>query len=213
MSQSESIKELAKALAVAQGSMRGAHRDSVNPFYKSKYADLESVWEAIREPLSKNNLAITQTTDVRDGSVFVVTTLMHQSGEWINGIYPVVSKDLSAQALGSAMSFSRRYALAAIVGVYQTDDDGNDAQQGVQPKSKPNTAAKATAPHDGLITDPQLKRLFAIVGEQVKKGTWTELEAKEYIYATGKVTSTKDLKQSDYERICEFIEHGTEVRS
>jgi len=120
---SEQINELAKALSVAQGAMFGAKKESANPFFKSRYADLGSVWDAIRKPLSDNGLSIVQTVD----GDRLVTILMHGSGQWIDSSYPITAKDNSPQAIGSALTYARRYALAAIVGVYQTDDDAEAA--------------------------------------------------------------------------------------
>ncbi len=123
----ENINELADALSKAQGEISGALKDTTNPFFKSKYADLESVWTAIRGPLTKNGLAVAQPTELINNILCVKTILMHKSGQSLSGIMPVKSKDDSAQAMGSAISYARRYALAAMIGTYQTDDDGNDA--------------------------------------------------------------------------------------
>lgn len=135
--QSETIGALAAALAKAQSQISGAVKDAANPFFKSKYADLESVWQACRKPLTDNNLAVTQTSRYTTDGLMLVTTLLHSSGEWISGEMPVVTKDASPQAQGSGITYARRYALAAIVGVYQTDDDAEAAQaRGVKPDPK-----------------------------------------------------------------------------
>ena len=128
MDQSEQINELAAALAKAQGAMHGAKKDSDNPFFKSKYADLAACWDACRDALSANGLAVIQTTAERDGKVYVVTTLAHASGQWMRGWLPVKAKDDGPQAQGSGITYSRRYALAAMVGLAQVDDDGNGAE-------------------------------------------------------------------------------------
>jgi hypothetical protein len=125
--QSMDIGELAGALAVAQGEITGALKDSENPFFKSKYADLASVWDACRGPLSKNGLAVVQTTISHPDGICVLTTLVHKSGQWIRGELVVKPKDASPQGIGSCLTYMRRYALAAIVGVAQVDDDGNAA--------------------------------------------------------------------------------------
>ncbi len=147
--QSESINELAAALAKAQGEITGALKDSSNPFFKSKYADLASCWDACRAQLSKNNLAVIQTTQCRDGQVFVVTTLAHSSGQWLRGELPVKAKDDGAQAQGSGITYARRYALAAIVGLAQIDDDAEAAHGRANPsadKAK-DLAARFMAAH------------------------------------------------------------------
>ena len=126
--QSENINELALALSKAQASITGALKDSANPFFKSKYADLASRWDACRKQLTDNGLCVMQTTDMVDGVVFVKTTLAHSSGQFIAGALPVKAKDDSPQAQGSGITYARRYALAAIVGLAQIDDDAEAAQ-------------------------------------------------------------------------------------
>ena len=126
--QSENINELALALSKAQASITGALKDSANPFFKSKYADLASCWDACRRQLTDNGLCVIQTTDVVGEMVVVRTTLAHSSGQWVSGILPVKAKDDGPQAQGSGVSYSRRYALCAIVGLAQIDDDAEAAQ-------------------------------------------------------------------------------------
>lgn len=128
MNQSSSIAALAAALAKAQAEMSGAAKDSANPYFKSKYADLESVWSACRKPLTDNGLSVIQTSQPTKHGLMLVTTLAHSSGEWIRGYMPILAKDATAQSQGSGITYARRYALAAIVGVYQTDDDAEAAQ-------------------------------------------------------------------------------------
>jgi hypothetical protein len=132
--QSEQIGELAAALAIAQGKITGALKDSANPFFKSKYADLASVWDACRGPLSENGIAVIQTTDTDELGLVVVTTLAHKSGQWMRGRLRLIPKDASPQGYGSAMTYGRRYGLAAIVGVAQVDDDANAASGREAPK-------------------------------------------------------------------------------
>jgi hypothetical protein len=121
---SGSLNELFTALSKAQKEIKGAIKDSVNPFYKNSYADLQSVWDACKEPLSKYGLCIVQTTDIREGlGPVLITTLGHTSGQFIKGVLPIQAIKNDSQAQGSALSYARRYALAAIVGVYQVDDD------------------------------------------------------------------------------------------
>ncbi len=129
MTKSESIKELAAALAKAQGVMKGALKDSANPFFKSRYADLASVVEAIRAAFSANGLSYIQTVEPSDkDEVRVETTLLHSSGEWIScGILSLPVSKIDAQGYGSALTYARRYSLSAAVGVAPEDDDGNAA--------------------------------------------------------------------------------------
>ena len=130
MNSSATVKELATALAIVQGQLTFAKKDSKNPFFKSNYADLESVWDACRSLLSDNGLAIMQFPgDYVDGNMTLTTVMTHSSGEWVaqNMSLPVSKPD--AQGAGSAITYMRRYALAAIVGVVQADDDGNSASE------------------------------------------------------------------------------------
>ena len=128
MRQSESIANLAKALSIVQGKLTYATKDSANPFFKSRYADLESVWDSCRSLLAENGLAVMQFPgEYFDGTMSLTTVLSHSSGEWISKemSLPVTKPD--AQGAGSALTYMRRYALAAVVGVVQADDDGNAA--------------------------------------------------------------------------------------
>jgi len=129
MNKSESIAGLAAALAAAQGVMKGALKDSANPFFKSRYADLASVVEAIRAAFSANGLSYIQTVEPSDkDEVRVETTLLHSSGEWIScGILSLPVSKIDAQGYGSALTYARRYSLSAAVGVAPEDDDGNAA--------------------------------------------------------------------------------------
>jgi len=126
--QSESIGALAAALSKAQADITGALKDSQNPFFKSKYADLASCWDACRKQLAANGLSVIQTTRMTEQGLMLVTTLAHASGEWVAGEMPVLTKDASPQGQGSGITYARRYALAAIVGLAQIDDDAEAAQ-------------------------------------------------------------------------------------
>lgn len=137
MMQSEQIAELATALAKCQGEMSFAVKDSINPHFKNRYADLASVWDAIRIPLSRNGLSVTQTIDIQGEKTVLISTLMHTSGQWIKSIIPVLCAQSTSQALGSGLSYARRYALAALVGCVQDDDDGEASMPKAPAKVKP----------------------------------------------------------------------------
>ena len=130
MLQSENIANLSKALSIVQGKLTYAVKDSANPFFKSKYADLESVWDACRSLLAENGLCVMQfpgTYSDLDKSMSLTTILSHSSGEWISQEMSVPMSKVDAQGAGSCLSYMRRYSLAAVVGVVQADDDGNAA--------------------------------------------------------------------------------------
>jgi len=126
MKKSESIAELAKALCKVQSDLRPALKDSNNLFFKSKYAGLASIWDAIRKPLADHGLCISQGSEpTADNRLRITTMLMHTSGEWLCSAFEVQLPRNDQQGLGSATSYLRRCSLAAIVGVTQEDDDGN----------------------------------------------------------------------------------------
>jgi len=128
MNQSDSIANLALALSIVQGKLTYAVKDSANPFFKSRYADLESVWDACRSLLSENGLAVLQFPgEYYDGAMSLTTILTHKSGEWIGqeASFPVSKPD--SHGCASAVTYMRRICLAAVVGVVQADDDGNAA--------------------------------------------------------------------------------------
>lgn len=122
---------LARALAKAQGAMAKASKDRVNPHYRSSYATLASVWDACRDPLSANGLAVVQLVAAADkASVTVETRLLHEGGESVSSSLTMPVAQATAQGVGSAITYARRYALAALVGVApDDDDDGNEASR------------------------------------------------------------------------------------
>lgn len=130
MNKSEQINELAKALSTAQVEMNGAYKDSKNPFFKSSYADLKQVMSVFQEYYAPKGLAVTQLVGLGE----IETVLMHSSGQFVSTSCTLpVAKQNDPQALGSSISYMRRYALSAILGIYQTDDDGEAAMSRPSP--------------------------------------------------------------------------------
>jgi hypothetical protein len=133
MKTSQTVEKIAPSLLKAQKEITFAIKDSTNPHFKSSYADLESVIEAIKKPLNDNGIIFMQSFSPSEaGKLNLTTRLMHESGEWIEDELTMPLQKNDAQGYGSAATYSRRYALAAITGLYQADDDGNEA-------SKPKT--------------------------------------------------------------------------
>jgi hypothetical protein len=125
---SDQIGELATALAKAQGEMKPASKDGVNPAYKrdgkgSKYATLDNIWDACRLPLSRNGLSVSQALVEGDKGFKVITTLMHTSGQWITSDCPIIMQKNDMQGLGSAYTYAKRYSLAGLIGVVDSEDD------------------------------------------------------------------------------------------
>jgi len=130
MSHSESIKNIALALSKTQAELETALKKKDNPFFKSKYADLGAVWEACQVALAKNELAVAQFNAPEEGGIRLVTMLMHSSGEWIKGemLWKSAKDGGDIQKQGSAITYMRRYGLAAMVGIVSDeDDDGEQA--------------------------------------------------------------------------------------
>jgi hypothetical protein len=202
MQKSETIKELAGALSLAQSEMLGATKASVNPFFKSHYADLAAVWDACRKALTKNGLAVVQTTSEGQGGIPVETILIHSSGEWISGVLLVRPVKDDPQAMGSAITYARRYALAAMVGVAPEDDDGNAASSQTAPPARASykdfpvnkSTGELPSLSATLATAAQIKLLTNLVAERnvslktgseidvaVREGVLTKKQANIYI--------------------------------
>jgi len=124
---SESIDKLASAMADAQGRIKGAKRDSANPHFGSPFASLESVWDACREPLTANGLSVIQFPSMRGEDPVLVSVLAHSSGQWIRTYAPLTPTKRDPQAMGSAITYMRRYATMAIASLCPVDDDGEAA--------------------------------------------------------------------------------------
>ena len=139
MDKSESIVNLSKALAAAQGEMPAIKFNATNPFLKNHYADLGAVIAGVRPILAKHNLAVTQLVSGEDNVVGVTTMLIHASGEWINETVTLPIGEergkSSAQVAGSIVTYLRRYALASILGVY-SDEDGDGHSPAQTPREK-----------------------------------------------------------------------------
>jgi len=170
--QSENLNELAVALAKAQGEIVPAEKDGMNPHFKSKYATLDSVWAACRQPLSKNGLSILQTISMDGENMILTTTLLHSSGQWVKSIMPVATGKMTPQAIGSALSYFKRYTLASMVGVVAgDDDDGNSAEK-----------VKTAPVEQKFITPEQVNEIKSILDEYIlpTEPSYTETFLKVY---------------------------------
>lgn len=123
------IDKIAPALVAAQGQIEGATKGKKNDHFRSKYADLGAVWDACRDALQNNGIAVVQLPTIAPpGSVGLKTILMHVSGQSIQDTFYMPLKDATnPQAAGSALTYARRYALSAAIGICPVDDDGNAA--------------------------------------------------------------------------------------
>lgn len=120
---SEKQDQIVPALIEARKEITGVTKDSANPFFKSKYADLTSIIQAVNKELLDNDLIITQPTQVVDGTLYLVTQLTHSSGQWVRGYLPVHNKKGDDQGQGSGITYARRYGLQALLNIPAFDDD------------------------------------------------------------------------------------------
>ncbi|MDH4327463.1 MAG: ERF family protein [Nitrospira sp.] len=167
--QSSTIAELAKAIAKAQSELKPVKKETINPFYGKKYADLASVWEALA-PFHANGIAITQMPypPEREGFIGITTQLSHISGEWIAGQLELPIGKPDAQGAGSAITYARRYALGCMTGVVtEEDDDGNTASQ---PHAKPSAIPLAKAANEKKLKSLKITPPAAAIDDV----RWTE---------------------------------------
>lgn len=215
--QSETIGKLAEALSKAQGQMSAATKDGKANY--GKYATLDSVWDAARKPLADNGLAVTQATDVADDSMVLITTLMHASGEWVGGVYPVRPVQNTPQGMGSAITYARRYSLSALLGL-TADDDGNAAsgQQSATRQTEQRQsnvhAQQATAPQTGNGDDtdkPSDKQQKALHAKGMdfygSKELWT-IKRAELVKAIthGRSESASDLTKPEIKKLLDGLD-------
>lgn len=120
-----------KPFLAAQTAIKGAVKDSTNPHFKNRYADLESVIEAVKPALAANGFAFSQ--GVSDDCTRMITTIIHVSGHAIACSVPLIISKQDMQAVGSAITYARRYGLAAALGVPQIDDDAESTMERPKP--------------------------------------------------------------------------------
>jgi hypothetical protein len=192
---SDQKNEIFAALAKAQGKIIGASKDSKNPFFNSKYADLNSVWEACRDALSEQGICALQSTQVTpEKETYLCTTLGHASGQWIMSeiqldIPPAGAVEIDKygkekkvnvmQALGSIMTYQKRYQLCSLVGVApKEDDDGNASQYSVpqQPRQAPAIVPVPVIDRDQLSS---IRTLMAQCGNEYTTKIMEWLASKE----------------------------------
>jgi hypothetical protein len=170
MMQSETVGALAGALAKAQGEIENATKNAKNPHFKSNYADLAEILNTARPVLARHGIAVVQSPSYEGGEVQLATTLMHESGEWIRGIASAPATKQDPQGIGSAVTYLRRYSLAAFVGIAQEDDDGQAASRPRQQEP----VREPEPPADAMATTDQVDLLCRLI----KSSAFTDDERK-----------------------------------
>lgn len=146
--------KLASALAKAQAELENATLNKINPHFKSKYADLAGIRNATAPILAKHGISVVQFTDMRDGAFFLFTRLLHESGEFMESMYPLPLATDKPQVMGSALTYARRYSWSAMCGISaDEDDDANAAQRGGQSKPAPKVNDKQKSEIVGLLQE------------------------------------------------------------
>jgi hypothetical protein len=227
MQRSESITEIAKALSAFQGEIKNPANTAYNPFFRSKYAPLPDILNLVRPNMAKHGLSIIQQPSGGGENISVTTILLHNSGEYIE-LDPLVLRvdKVTAQGIGSAITYGRRYALAALLGISSEDDDDgniasgkNDNDGTSQPcagkKQSPVSKTSPPAPKtDQAANQPKeldkgkVQRL-AILRKQ--KGI-TDEKHKEFLKNAG-VESSKYLNEEQYKKYADWLERQPDVPS
>ncbi len=191
VSQSQEIKELVSALAKAQRVMKPAIYNKVNPHFKSRYADFASCMDACRIPLSDNGIAVIQSCETIDGKISLITMLAHVSGQWMKSEFPIIPSKMDSQAIGSAMSYAKRYSLCGMIGIVadeEGDDDG-EAAMGRNKTESPKVHEENKLKLKEILgeEDPELINYYIQV--VMKNFSWSEQDT------VSKFLQDKDLVQ------------------
>jgi len=197
MNKSESIAKISKALAQFQGEVKNPANTETNPFFNSKYAPLSDILNAVRPLLSKYGLSVLQSPSGDGQNIAITTLIVHESGEWIESDpLTLKAEKATAQGAGSAITYARRYALSAMLGISSEDDnDGNAVIENSKPESEKN---------EDMATEAQLKKLYAMA--KIKNISSDEM--KKIIYEYYGKESSKELSKKEasdlIKRITEF---------
>lgn len=156
---SEHLDKLAEALAAFQAEFKNPPKTKTNPYFNSTYVDLADALDVVRKALSEKGLSFIQLTSAGEDRVILHTRLLHVTGQWIEGTYPV-TKLAKAQEMGSALTYARRYALFALVGIAgEDDDDGNRATHGDAKPAAQTVVQKAMEKVSPKLTAEESQKL------------------------------------------------------
>lgn len=156
MNKSDSINELAASLAKAQGEVENASKTSKNDHFKNRYADLAEVLNTVRPVFAKHGLSIVQFPSYEAPMAHVETVLMHSSGQFMSNVCSAPVSKADAQGVGSAITYLRRYSLAAVCGIAQEDDDANGATGAGGNKQSQQQPSKQPEPTKQQKIDPSV---------------------------------------------------------
>lgn len=203
---STSLKEIIPSLIKAQQIIKPIPKKGKNPHFKSEFAEYDDVIEAIKIALNANDIWITHLTKFEENKGLIMeTSLIHISGEWILTELPIINKAGTDQGLGSSLSYVKRYSIQGLMATATREDDDGE-------KATPHPERSLEESHEkefksmqhsaALITEPQIKRLFAIA----QKHNWSNEKIKEFMKIRFGFESTKELNKLNYDFLISQIE-------
>lgn len=205
--QSLEIEKLVTALSKAQSEMREVKKDSKNTYFKADYGDLTSVWRACKTALFDNGLSVIQTMDHKEEEIILVTTLAHTSGQWMRSYLPLAITKRSPQEVGSAITYARRYALAAIVCICPEGDDDDAEEAMKEARKKEIEKPKEEKPiEDTKISAAQVEILEAKINKEPQE-KWMERICSHF-----RVQNLYDMKEKDFAKAMEVINKSSKKK-
>ena len=206
MKTSESIAKISAAFVSAQAQMKHAQKDAKNPHFKNDYATLESVLDAVKPALAQAKLAVIQATEARENGCVLVTRIMHESGEFYEYESPLILVKQDMQGLGSATTYQRRFTVAAIFGIAQTDDDGNDAAKTDNKEKKSGRVDLAVVSNKPADTVDHAKKVNTILASFKKLGVGENAIKEKYGFnVEGNLINLNDAELSELQAIGKAI--------
>lgn len=212
MQKSDSIKNIAKALAAFQSEVKNPTKTTDNPFFKSKYAPLSEILNTVRPLMAKHGLSILQAPSGDGAQISITTLITHESGEWIEADPLILrAEKATAQGAGSAITYGRRYALSSMLGISsEEDDDGNQASNSKSAENgKPATNSKSTTNGNsadskkktaGVVTPKMMAKLFATARDAGMTEKMKDIIAEKY----GKASS-KELTRDEVSELIDYL--------
>lgn len=195
---SNEIKDLADALSKAQGELKDADFDKLNPHFKSKYASLASCLKEVRPVFSKYGLSIMQVPSSEGEKHYLNTIVMHSSGQFISDKLELLLSKKDMQGIGAAMTYARRQALSAMTGISSDEDDDGEsikAAPKAQDQTKPQNHAPASG--SGVLSEAQIKRLWAMA----KALGFNQEQTRAYVLTQTKKDSLSKLTKEEYDHL------------
>jgi hypothetical protein len=212
MNQTENINELVAALSKAQGNMRPAVYNKLNPHFKNRYADLASCMDACREPLAQNGLSVMQYVEKQGETFCLVTMLAHASGQWMKSYLPMQTEKKTCQALGAEMTYLKRYGISAMLGIVSDEEQEaeDDGERAMPPRKQESVNSIVNIPAPSRINSNQIIELNNLLEpcDEDYKSKFFELLDKKY----GK-KSLAVIPVTDFENIKRYIESALKIKN